>query len=155
NGTLDGETAEEIAKIVTDVIVVPHATEEAKAEIARRRNARLLITGGIPDPYVPGWTVRSVAGGLLVQSRDDATAELLEHKVVRKKAPPPKQMQDLKFASRVCKHVKSNPVVYAKDGATVGIGAGQMSRVDSARIAAIKARDAAKERGLAEPLTKG
>ncbi|HEY1709257.1 MAG TPA: bifunctional phosphoribosylaminoimidazolecarboxamide formyltransferase/IMP cyclohydrolase [Rhizomicrobium sp.] len=155
NGELDGETAEEIAKIVTDVIVVPSATEEAKAEITRRRNARLLITGGLPDPYAPGWTVKSVAGGLLVQTRDDANADKLELKVVTKKHPTQEQIADLKFAFRVCKHVKSNTVVYAKDGATVGIGAGQMSRVDSARIAAIKARDAAKAAGWSEPRTIG
>src|SRR6185437_1350955 len=136
NGTLDGETAEEIAKIVTDVIIVPAATEEAKAEITRRKNARLLITGGLPDPYAPGWTVKSVAGGLLVQTRDDANADALDLKVVTRKHPTPQQIADLKFAFRVCKHVKSNTVIYARDGATVGIGAGQMSRVDSARIAA-------------------
>jgi phosphoribosylaminoimidazolecarboxamide formyltransferase/IMP cyclohydrolase len=155
NGTLDGETAEEIAKIVTDVIIVPHATDEAKAEITRRRNARLLITGGLPDPYLPGWTVKSVAGGLLVQTRDDADAGKLELKVVTKKQPTPQELADLRFAFRVGKHTKSNTIIYAKDGATVGIGAGQMSRVDAARIAAIKARDAAKEAGLTEPLTVG
>jgi len=155
NGTLDGETAEEIAKIVTDVIIVPRATEEAKAEITRRRNARLLITGGLPDPYLPGWTVKSVAGGLLVQTRDDANAEKLELKVVTKRQPTAQQLADLRFAFRVGKHTKSNTIIYAKDGATVGIGAGQMSRVDAARIAAIKARDAAKEAGLSEPLTVG
>ena len=155
NGTLDGETAEEIAKIVTDVIIVPAATEEAKAEITRRKNARLLITGGLPDPYLPGWTVKSVAGGLLVQSRDDANADKLELKVVTKKQPTAEQLTDLRFAFRVCKHVKSNTIVYAKDGATVGIGAGQMSRVDSARIAALKAQDAAKAAGRSQSLTIG
>ena len=155
NGTLDGETAEEIAKIVTDVIIVPAATEEAKAEITRRKNARLLITGGLPDPYLPGWMVKSVAGGLLVQSRDDANADKLELKVVTKKQPTAEQLADLRFAFRVCKHVKSNTIVYAKDGATVGIGAGQMSRVDSARIAAIKAQDAAKAAGRSQPPTIG
>jgi phosphoribosylaminoimidazolecarboxamide formyltransferase / IMP cyclohydrolase len=155
NGTLDGETAEEIAKIVTDVIIVPDATDEAKAEIARRKNARLLITGGLPDPHRFSWQVQSVAGGLLVQSRDTADADALDLKVVTRKRPTAEQIADLIFAFRVCKHVKSNTVVYAKDGATVGIGAGQMSRVDSARIAALKARDAAKAAGRAEPLTVG
>jgi phosphoribosylaminoimidazolecarboxamide formyltransferase/IMP cyclohydrolase len=155
NGTLDGETAEEIAKIVTDVIIVPSATQEARAVITRRKNARLLVTGGLPDPYRPGWTVKSVAGGLLVQTRDDANAAMLELKVVTKKQPTPEQTRDLLFAFRVCKHVKSNSVIFVNDGATVGIGAGQMSRVDSARIAAIKARDAAKAAGLAQPLTFG
>jgi len=155
NGTLDEETATEIAKIVTDVVIVPEATEGAQAAIARRRNARLLVTGGLPDPFAREWTVKSVAGGLLVQSRDNSNAGALELKVVTKRAPSEQELADLRFAFRVCKHVKSNTVVYAKDGATVGIGAGQMSRVDSARIAAMKARDAAKEAGLAEPLTKG
>ncbi len=155
NGTLDGETAEEIAKMVTDVIIVPHATDEAKAEITRRKNARLLITGGLPDPYSAGWTVRSVAGGLLVQTRDDADAGKLDLKVVTRKAPTAKQIEDLKFAFRVCKHVKSNTIVYAKDGATVGIGAGQMSRLDSAKIAAIKAREAAEAAGWSQPRTIG
>ena len=155
NGTLDEETAVEIAKVVTDVIIVPEATAGAQAAIARRRNARLLVTGGLPDPYTREWTAKSVAGGLLVQSRDDSNADGLELKVVTKKAPTAKELADLRFAFRVCKHVKSNTVVYAKDGATVGIGAGQMSRVDSARIAAMKARDAAKAAGLAEPLTIG
>jgi phosphoribosylaminoimidazolecarboxamide formyltransferase / IMP cyclohydrolase len=155
NGVLDEETADEIAKIVTDVIIVPGATPGAQAVIAKRRNARLLVTGGLPDPVASGWTAKSVAGGLLVQSRDDASADRLDLKVVTRKQPTEKQIGDLKFAFRVCKHVKSNTVVYAKDGATVGIGAGQMSRVDSARIAAMKARDAAKAAGLGEPLTIG
>jgi phosphoribosylaminoimidazolecarboxamide formyltransferase/IMP cyclohydrolase len=155
NGTLDEETAKEIAKIVTDVIIVPAATEGAQAEIARRRNARLLVTGGLPDPYVHAWTAKSVAGGLLVQSRDNANADKLDLKVVTRKQPTEQQIADLRFAFRVCKHVKSNTVVYAKDNATVGIGAGQMSRVDSARIAAMKAREVAKEAGLAQPATIG
>ncbi|MBV9418616.1 MAG: bifunctional phosphoribosylaminoimidazolecarboxamide formyltransferase/IMP cyclohydrolase, partial [Alphaproteobacteria bacterium] len=155
NGTLDGATAAKIAEIVTDVIIVPDATEEAKAEITRRRNARLLITGGLPDPYAHGWTVKSVAGGLLVQTRDDADAGKLDLKVVTKRQPTAQELADLRFAFRVGKHTKSNTIIYAKDGATVGIGAGQMSRVDAARIAAIKARDAAKEAGLSEPATIG
>ncbi len=155
NGTLDGETAAKIAEIVTDVIIAPHATDEAKAEITRRKNARLLVTGGLPDPYAPGWTVKSVAGGLLVQTRDDADADKLDLKVVTRKAPTPQQLADLRFAFRVGKHTKSNTVIYAKDGATVGIGAGQMSRIDSAKIAALKARDAAQKAGLAQPLTIG
>ncbi|HXZ68299.1 MAG TPA: bifunctional phosphoribosylaminoimidazolecarboxamide formyltransferase/IMP cyclohydrolase, partial [Alphaproteobacteria bacterium] len=137
------------------VIIVPAATEEAKAEITRRRNARLLITGGMPDPRKPGWNIRSIAGGFLLQSRDAADADALDLKVVTRRQPTPAQIADLKFAFRVCKHVKSNAVVYVKNGATVGIGAGQMSRVDSARIAAIKAQDAAKAAGHAEPLTVG
>jgi phosphoribosylaminoimidazolecarboxamide formyltransferase/IMP cyclohydrolase len=155
NGPLDGATAEEIVKIVTDVIIVPEADADARDIITKRKNTRLLVTGGLPDPYTKSWTVRSVAGGLLVQTRDDSNVDALNFKVVTKRPPTPKELADLKFAFRVCKHVKSNSVVYAKDGATVGIGAGQMSRVDSARIAAIKARDAAQAAGLKEPLTVG
>jgi len=155
NGPLDGATAEEIVKIVTDVIIVPDADAEAREIITKRKNTRLLIAGGMPDPYARNWTVRSVAGGLLVQTRDDANVDALNFRVVTKRHPTPKELADLKFAFRVCKHVKSNTIVYAKDGATVGIGAGQMSRVDSARIAASKAREAAAAAGLKEPLTRG
>jgi phosphoribosylaminoimidazolecarboxamide formyltransferase/IMP cyclohydrolase len=109
----------------------------------------------LADPYARPWTVRSVAGGLLVQTRDDANADRLELKVVTRRAPTTEEIADLKFAFRVCKHVKSNTIVYAKDGATVGIGAGQMSRVDSARIAAWKAKEAAEAAGLKEPMTIG
>src|SRR5262249_10875567 len=108
-----------------------------------------------PDPHAKGWTVRSVAGGLLVQTRDGADADAINGRVVTQRQPTAKELADLKFAFRVCKHVKSNSIVYAKDGATVGIGAGQMSRIDSDRIAAMKARDAAQALGLAEPLTVG
>jgi phosphoribosylaminoimidazolecarboxamide formyltransferase/IMP cyclohydrolase len=155
NGVLDGETAKVIAEIVTDVIIVPAATDEAQAEITRRKNTRLLITGGLPDAYAPGWAAKSVAGGLLVQSRDTANADRLDLKVVTKRQPTSAEIADLRFAFRVCKHVKSNTIVYAKEGATVGIGAGQMSRVDSARIAALKARDAAKAAGWPQPRTIG
>jgi phosphoribosylaminoimidazolecarboxamide formyltransferase / IMP cyclohydrolase len=155
NGTLDGATAEEIVKIVTDVIIVPEADAAAREIIIKRKNTRLLVAGGLPDPYASSWTVRSVAGGLLVQTRDDSNIDTLNFRVVTKRHPTTKELADLKFAFRVCKHVKSNAVVYAKDGATVGIGAGQMSRVDSARIAATKAREAAQAAGLKEPLTKG
>ena len=155
NGRLDAATAEEIVKIVTDVIIVPEADAEAREIVTQRKNTRLLVTGGLPDPYAKGWIARSVAGGLLVQTRDSSNADLLDLKVVTKRAPTSQELADLKFAFRVCKHVKSNTVVYAKNGATVGIGAGQMSRVDSARIAAIKAREASEAAGLSEPMTKG
>jgi phosphoribosylaminoimidazolecarboxamide formyltransferase/IMP cyclohydrolase len=155
NGALDGATAEEIVKTVTDVIIVPEADADARALITKRKNTRLLVTGGLPDPHAKGWTVRSVAGGLLVQTRDDANADALNFRVVTKRQPTPKELADLKFAFRVCKHVKSNTIVYAKNGATVGIGAGQMSRLDSARIAALKAREAAQAAGLDQPLTVG
>ena len=116
---------------------------------------RLLLAGRIPDPKAAGLTVKSVAGGLLVQSRDSGTVDALDLKVVTKRTPTAAEMADLKFAFRVAKHVKSNAIVYVKDGATVGIGAGQMSRVDSSRIAARKSLDATEAAGLSEPMTKG
>ncbi|MDG4904859.1 bifunctional phosphoribosylaminoimidazolecarboxamide formyltransferase/IMP cyclohydrolase [Mesorhizobium sp. WSM4898] len=155
NRMLDAEAAEEIVKTFTEVIIAPDATDEAAAIIAAKKNLRLLVTGGLPDPRADGTVAKSVAGGLLVQSRDNAVVDDLELRVVTKRAPTPAEMADLKFAFRVAKHVKSNAIVYVKDGSTVGIGAGQMSRVDSSRIAARKALDAAEAAGLAEPLTRG
>ncbi|MDX8518956.1 bifunctional phosphoribosylaminoimidazolecarboxamide formyltransferase/IMP cyclohydrolase [Mesorhizobium dulcispinae] len=155
NRTLDAEAADEIVKTFTEVIIAPDATDEAMAIVAAKKNLRLLVTGGLPDPRAAGTIAKSVAGGLLVQGRDNAVVDDLELKVVTKRAPTPAEMADLRFAFRVAKHVKSNAIVYAKDGATVGIGAGQMSRVDSSRIAARKALDAAEAAGLTEPLTKG
>ncbi|TPK78054.1 bifunctional phosphoribosylaminoimidazolecarboxamide formyltransferase/IMP cyclohydrolase [Mesorhizobium sp. B2-4-17] len=155
NRTLDAEAAEEIVKTFTEVIIAPDATDEAAAIVAAKKNLRLLVTGGLPDPRTAGTMVKSVAGGLLVQGRDNAVVDDLELKVVTRRAPTPAEMADLKFAFRVAKHVKSNAIVYARDGATVGIGAGQMSRVDSSRIAARKALDAAETAGLSEPLTRG
>ena len=155
NRTLDAETAEEIVKLFTEVIIAPDVTEEAKSIIARKPNLRLLAAGGLPDPRAAGITAKTVSGGLLVQSRDNGMVEDLELKVVTKRVPTPQELEDMKFAFKIAKHVKSNAVIYAKDGQTAGIGAGQMSRVDSARIAAQKAEDAAKALGLAEPLTRG
>ncbi|AZO21086.1 bifunctional phosphoribosylaminoimidazolecarboxamide formyltransferase/IMP cyclohydrolase PurH [Mesorhizobium sp. M1E.F.Ca.ET.045.02.1.1] len=155
NRILDAEAAEEIVKTFTEVIIAPDATDEAAAIVAAKKNLRLLVAGDLPDPRAAGTLVKSVAGGLLVQSRDNAVVDDLALSVVTKRAPTPAEMADLKFAFRVAKHVKSNAIVYAKDGATVGIGAGQMSRVDSSRIAARKALDAAEAAGLTEPLTKG
>jgi phosphoribosylaminoimidazolecarboxamide formyltransferase / IMP cyclohydrolase len=155
NRTLDAETAKAVTEIFTEVIIAPEATDEAIAVVAKRRNLRLLLTGGLPDPRAVGLTAKTVAGGLLVQSRDNAVVDDMVLKVATKRAPTEAEMRDLMFAFRVVKHVKSNTIVYAKDLATVGIGAGQMSRVDSARIAARKAEDAARELKLAEPLTKG
>jgi phosphoribosylaminoimidazolecarboxamide formyltransferase / IMP cyclohydrolase len=155
NSLLDAETAEEIVKLFTEVIIAPEVSDEARAIIARKPNLRLLSVGSLPDPRSPGLTAKTVSGGLLVQSRDNAMVDDLELKVVTKRAPTAQELIDMKFAFRVAKHVKSNAVVYAKDGQTVGIGAGQMSRVDSARIAAIKAEDAARAMGLSEPLTRG
>jgi phosphoribosylaminoimidazolecarboxamide formyltransferase / IMP cyclohydrolase len=155
NRTLDGEAARAITEIFTEVIIAPHATEEAVAIVAARRNLRLLLAGGLPDPRAAGLTAKTVAGGLLVQGRDNAVVDDMSLKVVTNRAPDEAELRDLKFAFRVAKHVKSNTIVYARDLATVGIGAGQMSRVDAARIAARKALDAARELKLAEPLTRG
>ncbi|TNE41726.1 MAG: bifunctional phosphoribosylaminoimidazolecarboxamide formyltransferase/IMP cyclohydrolase, partial [Alphaproteobacteria bacterium] len=155
NGPLDADTAEEIAKLFTEVIIAPDADDAARDIIAKKKNLRLLLTGGLPDPIAAGTFVKSVAGGLLVQSRDAGRIMKSDLKVVTKRAPTEAELEDLLFAFRVAKHVKSNTIVYAKNGATVGIGAGQMSRIDSARIAARKAEDAAKELGLAEPKTIG
>jgi phosphoribosylaminoimidazolecarboxamide formyltransferase/IMP cyclohydrolase len=155
NRTLDADAARAITEIFTEVIIAPDATEEAVAVVAGKRNLRLLLAGGLPDPRTMGLTAKTVAGGLLVQSRDNAVVDDMTLKTVTKRAPSDAELRDLKFAFRVAKHVKSNTIVYAKDLATVGIGAGQMSRVDSARIAARKAQDAADEAKLAEPMTRG
>ena len=155
NRPLDAEAAKAITEIFTEVIIAPDASDEAIAIVAAKKNLRLLLAGGVPDPREKGLLVKSVAGGLLVQSRDAAVVDDMELKVVTKRAPTAAELNDLRFAFRVAKHVKSNTIIYAKDLATVGIGAGQMSRVDSARIAARKAEDAAKELGLSAPLTKG
>jgi phosphoribosylaminoimidazolecarboxamide formyltransferase/IMP cyclohydrolase len=155
NRTLDADAARAITEIFTEVIIAPDATEEAIAIIATKKNLRLLLAGSLPDPRSLGLTAKTVAGGMLVQSRDNAVVDDMILKAVTKRAPTDAEMRDLKFAFRVAKHVKSNTIVYAKDLATVGIGAGQMSRVDSARIAARKAQDAADEARLAFPMTKG
>jgi phosphoribosylaminoimidazolecarboxamide formyltransferase / IMP cyclohydrolase len=155
NRVLDGEAARAVTEIFTEVIIAPAATEEAIAIVGAKKNLRLLVADGLPDARAAGVTMKSVAGGLLVQSRDNAVVDEMQMRVVTRRAPSAAELEDLRFAFRVAKHVKSNSIVYAKDRATVGIGAGQMSRVDAARIAARKAADAAKEAGLAEPLTKG
>jgi phosphoribosylaminoimidazolecarboxamide formyltransferase/IMP cyclohydrolase len=155
NGAIDAATAREISGIFTEVVIAPYATDEAKAIFAEKRNLRLLTAGGLPDPRAPGVAFRSLAGGFLVQSRDNAVVEDMALKVVTRRQPTPQELVDLEFAFKVAKHVKSNAIVYARDGATVGIGAGQMSRVDSARIAALKSAEAAKAAGEAEPLTRG
>jgi phosphoribosylaminoimidazolecarboxamide formyltransferase/IMP cyclohydrolase len=155
NRTLDADAARAITEILTEVIIAPDATEEAISIVAKRRNLRLLLAGSLPDPRAAGLTAKTVAGGLLVQSRDNAVVDDITLKTVTRRAPSDAELRDLKFAFRVAKHVKSNTIVYAKDLATVGIGAGQMSRVDSARIAARKAQDAAADAKLAQPLTRG
>ena len=137
------------------MIIAPEASEEAVAIVGAKKNLRLLVAGDLPDPRSGGMLVKSVAGGLLVQSRDNAVVDDMALKVVTKRAPTNAELTDLAFAFRVAKHVKSNTIVYAKDRATVGIGAGQMSRIDSARIAARKSEDAARAAGLPVPLTKG
>ncbi len=155
NQLLDAETATEIVKLFTEVIIAPEVSDEARAIIAAKPNLRLLTTGTLPDPRAAGIVAKTVSGGLLVQSRDNVLVEDLDLKVVTKRAPTAAELEDMRFAFKIAKHVKSNAVIYAKNGQTAGIGAGQMSRVDSARIAALKAEDAAKALGLAEPLTKG
>jgi phosphoribosylaminoimidazolecarboxamide formyltransferase/IMP cyclohydrolase len=155
NQTLDAAAAAEIIKLFTEVIIAPDVTEEARAIVAAKPNLRLLVTGGLPDPRERGLSAKTVAGGLLVQTRDNGIVEDLHLRVVTKRAPTPSELEDMKFAFKVAKHVKSNAVVYAKSGMTVGIGAGQMSRVDSARTAALKAEDAARQMGLDKPLTTG
>lgn len=155
NRPLDRAAAEAIVGIFTEVIIAPAASDEAKAIIAAKKNLRLLLAGALPDPMASGLTIRSVAGGLLVQDRDNGRVTERELKVVTRRAPTAAEMVDLLFAFRVAKHVKSNAIVYARDRATVGIGAGQMSRVDSSAIAARKAAEAAKTAGLKSSLAKG
>src|SRR6516162_3549801 len=155
NRMLDAAAARVITEIFTEVIIAPDATEEAIALVAAKKNLRLLLAGGLPDPRTAGLTAKTVAGGLLVQSRDTAVVDDMDLRPVTRRAPTTAELRDLRFAFRVAKHVKSNTIVYAKDLATVGIGAGQMSRVDAARIAARKAQDFARAAGLTEPATKG
>ncbi len=155
NRTLDAEAARAIVEIFTEVIIAPDASEEAIRIVGNKKNLRLLLAGGLPDPRAKGIVFKSVAGGMLVQSRDGASIDDIKLKAVTKRAPSISELADLKFAFRVAKHVKSNTIVYAKNGATVGIGAGQMSRVDASRIAALKALDAAKAAGKKEPMTQG
>jgi phosphoribosylaminoimidazolecarboxamide formyltransferase/IMP cyclohydrolase len=155
NRRLGASAARKIVEIFTEVIIAPEADGEALAIVAAKKNLRLLIAGALPDPRARSLTVRSVAGGLLVQDRDSGVLHETALKIVTKRAPTPAEMADLRMAWRVAKHVKSNAIVYVKDGATAGVGAGQMSRVDSARVAARKALDAAAAAGWAEPRTKG
>ncbi|HTQ35042.1 MAG TPA: bifunctional phosphoribosylaminoimidazolecarboxamide formyltransferase/IMP cyclohydrolase [Stellaceae bacterium] len=155
NHRLDAATAEAIAEIFVEVVIAPEIDEAAAAVFARKRLVRLLVTGGMPNPAAPGLTFRSLAGGFLVQERDRVVATPADLKTVTKRAPTSDEIADLIFADTVAKHVKSNAIVFAKDGATVGIGAGQPSRVDSAKIAFAKARDMQKAAGLAELPVKG
>ncbi|MBT4770793.1 MAG: bifunctional phosphoribosylaminoimidazolecarboxamide formyltransferase/IMP cyclohydrolase [Rhodospirillaceae bacterium] len=155
NRALDGETAKAIAELFVEVVIAPEISAPARAALAGKKNVRLLETGAMPDPTSPGMTVKSLAGGYLFQSRDQGCIKQADLKTVTKRPPSKSELADLLFAFSVCKHVKSNAIVYAKDGATVGIGAGQMSRIDSARIAAIKSDEAAQAAGETESRTKG
>ncbi|NNM71126.1 bifunctional phosphoribosylaminoimidazolecarboxamide formyltransferase/IMP cyclohydrolase [Enterovirga aerilata] len=155
NRPLDAEAARKIVEIFTEVIIAPDASEEAVAIVAAKKNLRLLLADGLPDPRAPGLVVRTVSGGFLAQARDNAVVDDMDLKVVTRRGPTDEELRDLRFAFRVAKHVKSNAIVYARDGATVGIGAGQMSRVDSSRIAAWKAAEAARNTGLPESLARG
>jgi phosphoribosylaminoimidazolecarboxamide formyltransferase/IMP cyclohydrolase len=155
NRPLDAATAEAITQIFTEVVVAPDADEEARAIFARKKNLRLLLTGELPDPARGGTSLAVIAGGLLVQDRDNGTLSPDQLKCVTKRQPSEQELADCLFAWTVAKHVKSNAIVYAKDGATAGIGAGQMNRRDSARIAAAKALEAAETHGWSEPRTIG
>jgi phosphoribosylaminoimidazolecarboxamide formyltransferase/IMP cyclohydrolase len=155
NRALDEDVARAIVEMFTEAIIAPDATPEALAIVAQKPNMRVLIAGGLPSARERDAIVRSVAGGLLVQDRDFISADDVEFRVVTKRAPTPREIDDLRFALRVAKHVKSNAIVYAKDGATVGIGAGQMSRVDAAVIGARKAEQAAATAGLTQSLAVG
>jgi phosphoribosylaminoimidazolecarboxamide formyltransferase / IMP cyclohydrolase len=154
NRPLDGETAEAIAQIFTEVVIAPGADADAKAVFAAKKNLRLLTTEGLADPTAAALAVRQVAGGWLVQDRDTGRITRDDLKVVTKRQPTEQELSDMLFAWTVAKHVKSNAIIYVKDGATVGVGAGQMSRVDSTRIAARKAQDMAEAMGLPAPLTQ-
>ena len=155
NHPLDAETARAIAEIFTEVVIAPGASDEARAIFAAKKNLRLLLTAGIPDAHAPGVSIRQVAGGYLVQDRDTGLVRAADLRVVTQRAPSDAEVADMLFAWKVAKHVKSNAIVYARGAATVGIGAGQMSRVDSTRIAALKSADMAGALGLSEPTVRG
>ena len=155
NGRLDKETATEILKVFTEVVIAPSADEDAISLFAKKKNLRLLIVGDLPDPAAPSLTQRNVGGGILVQDRDNGYVADSDLKVVTKRKPTDAEMIDLRMAWKVAKHVKSNAIIYVKEGSTAGIGAGQMSRIDSARIAARKAEDAQKSAGWDAPRTQG
>jgi len=155
NRVLDAATAEAITDIFTEVVVAPDADDEARAIFARKKNLRLLLTGDLPDPARPGQTLAVIAGGLLAQDRDNGRVTAADLKCVTKRQPTDQELRDCLFAWTVAKHVKSNAIVYARDGVTAGVGAGQMNRRDSARIAALRAKEAAEANGWPEPRTIG
>jgi phosphoribosylaminoimidazolecarboxamide formyltransferase/IMP cyclohydrolase len=141
NTRLDAATAAKVLEVFTEVVIAPEADEDAIALFRKKKNVRLLVTGGLPDPHAPGDTFRSVSGGFLVQSRDTAHLTAADLKVVTKRSPTDDEVRDMLFAFTIAKHVKSNAIVYAREGQTLGVGAGQMNRKDSARIAALRAAD--------------
>ena len=155
NRRLDAAAAKEIIKIFTEVVVAPEADEDAIALFAKKKDLRLLLTGGMPDPLAPGDLFKQVAGGFLVQGRDASRLTAADLRIVTRRQPTPQEVNDMLFAFTVAKHVKSNAIVFARDGQTAGIGAGQMNRRDSARIAALRAGEAAEQAGLPESLAKG
>src|SRR6185295_8244820 len=155
NRPLDAAIAAAITDIFTEVVVAPDADDDAKAIFAKKKNLRLLLTGELPDPKRAGQTLAIIAGGILIQDRDNGVVTRDQLKVVTKRPPTEQELTDCLFAWTVAKHVKSNAIVYAKGGVTAGIGAGQMNRRDSARIAAIRAREAAEANGWPEPRTVG
>lgn len=155
NKTLTGPLAEAITEIFTEVVIAPDADDEARKVFAGKENLRLLLTGEMPDPRAAGRVLKPLAGGFLLQDRDAGHITANDLKVVTKRQPSEQEIADMLLAFTIGKHVKSNTIVYAKNGATVGIGAGQMSRVDAARIAAHKAKEAAEAAGEAAPLTQG
>jgi phosphoribosylaminoimidazolecarboxamide formyltransferase / IMP cyclohydrolase len=155
NRPLDGPTAEAISGIFTEVVCAPGADDAARAVFAKKKNLRLLLTGDLPDPARPGLQTKIIAGGVLVQTRDNECITRADLKQVTKRAPTEQELADCLFAWVVAKHTKSNAIIYAKDGSTAGIGAGQMNRLESARIAAWKAKDAAEKAGWATPRTLG
>ncbi len=153
NQELDEDTARAISEIFTEVVIAPGATAGARAVFEAKKNLRLLLVDALPDPLRAGAMWKQVSGGYLVQDRDNG--QLGDLKVVTKRAPTDAELADMQLAWKVAKHVKSNAIIYVKDGATVGVGAGQMSRVDSTRIAARKSTDMAEVLGLPAPLTRG
>ena len=155
NTELDGETAEAIAKIFTEVVIARSITDEAREAFAKKKNLRLLVTGDLPDPRRGGLAIKPITGGLLVQGRDNGAIADVDLRVVTAREPTEQELKDCLFAWTVARHVKSNAIVYAKDGATAGIGAGQMNRRDSSRIAAMKAAEAAEKYGWERSKTVG
>ncbi|MFI4936678.1 MAG: bifunctional phosphoribosylaminoimidazolecarboxamide formyltransferase/IMP cyclohydrolase, partial [Caulobacterales bacterium] len=155
NRRLDRAAAREIVRIFSEVVIAPEADDDAIEVFKRRKDVRLLVTGALPDPLAKGETFKSVAGGFLAQSRDDARLTAASLNIVTKRAPTAEEVRDMLFAFTVAKHVKSNAIVFAKAGQTAGIGAGQMNRRDSARIAALRAGEAAEAAGLPQSLAKG